>query len=36
LIQIVHHLRDTDFERGHRACLFDHDIMPLSLSVVQT
>jgi hypothetical protein len=36
LIQIVRHLKDTDFKRGHRACFLDHDIMLLSLSVVQT
>jgi hypothetical protein len=34
--QIVRHLKDTGFQRGHRACLLDHDIMLLSLSVVQT
>jgi hypothetical protein len=36
LIQIVRHLKDTGFKRGRRACLLDHDIMLLSLSVVQT
>jgi hypothetical protein len=36
LIQIVRHLKDTGFLRGHRACFLDHDIMLLSLSVVQT
>jgi hypothetical protein len=36
LFQIVRHLKDTGFQRGHRACLLDHDIMLLSLSVVQT
>jgi hypothetical protein len=36
LIQIVRHLKDTAFQRSHRACLHDHDIMLLSLSVVQT
>jgi hypothetical protein len=36
LIQIVRHLKDTGFQRGHHACLLDHDIMLLSLSLVQT
>jgi len=34
--EIVRHLKDTGFQRGHRACFLDHDIMLLSLSVVQT
>jgi hypothetical protein len=36
LIQIVRHLKRTGFQRGRRACFLDHDIMLLSLNVVQT
>jgi hypothetical protein len=36
LTEIVRHLKDMGFQRGHRACFLDHDIMLLSLSVVQT
>jgi hypothetical protein len=35
LIQIVRHLKNTGLQRGLRARLLDHDIMLLSLSVVQ-
>jgi hypothetical protein len=35
LIQIVRHLKDAGFQRGRRACFLEHDIMLLSLSVVQ-
>jgi len=36
LIQIIRYFKDRGFQRGHRACFLDHDIMLLSLSVVQT
>jgi hypothetical protein len=35
LIQIVRHLKETSFQRDRRACFLDHDIMLLSLGVVQ-
>jgi hypothetical protein len=36
LIPIVRHLKDTGFNGVHRVWLLDHDIMLLSLGVVQT